>query len=361
MSKKTILIAEDEDHLRTFISHALNQLGYLTVEASDGVDALEKLNQHIDLVILDVSMPELNGFDLIRAIRRQSDYEDLPLMVMTGLDSRAQRLTAIECGANEFISKPMDFDELKIRVASLIRIKDFQKEVKALRADSEVLVSTRTELIHEALGKVTGGDEQTPDILFETLEGLAYAVEQRDVDRSRHLHRMSEYSAILAQAVGMSSHDVEKVKMASVMHDVGKLAVPSSILNKPGRLTAKEREEMEVHAEVGASMLAGSNAEFMKMGEVIALTHHEKWDGSGYPQGLKGEEIPLVGRICGIADVFDALTSVRAYKEAYSLDKAWEIMQEGRESHFDPDLLDFFTAEKEAVEAAFYQEDPAGI
>ena len=340
-----------------FITEALHHLGYKTRQAEDGVKALVTMNQDIDLVIADISMPGMNGFDLIREIRSDLSYRDVPIVVMTGLDSKDQRLTAIECGANDFISKPVDLTELEVRVASLLRIRDIQKELKAYKAHEAAEVSPHTAVLHKALDKVADASGHSEETRRETLESLALAAEYRDLDQSRHLHRMSEYSALLAHAAGLPPREVEIIKLASVMHDVGKLAVRNGILLKKGKLTEDERREMEVHAEVGASMLSGSNAAFMQVGEVIARTHHERWDGTGYPNGLAGTDISLYGRICAIADVFDALTSVRSYKEAYSLEKSWRIMVEGRGSLFDPDLLDLFIQERHAVEEIYARAD----
>jgi len=210
-------------------------------------------------------------------------------------------------------------------------------------------------VVLDALEKVNGGAIPSEEARHETLQNIAVAMEQRDRDASSHLHRMSEYAAILARAAGQSDQEVEVIRIASIMHDVGKLAVPNSIIKKQGALNPVERKVVQVHAAVGAKMLAGSKTEFMQVGEVIARTHHERWDGSGYPAGLRGEEIPLVGRICAIADVFDALTSIRAYKDAFSLEKTWNIMEQGRGTHFDPILLDLFFAKRLMVEKIYHQ------
>jgi putative two-component system response regulator len=308
------LVVDDEEPNRMLLSAMLESLGYACEEAADGFEALALLRLEVDLVLLDVMMPGMDGFQVARRIREEAGAHDLPIVMVTALTSREDRLAAVEAGANDFIAKPVDLTELRVRVASLLRLKAAQDELRHYRRELEQQVERRTAALREALEEVVEAQRGTYAAQLETIQRLAFVAEFKDENTAQHIRRMSQYAAVLARKLSLSPTEVETIQHASPMHDVGKIFVPSEILLKPGSLTAEEYELMKQHTLVGGKILVGSHSRLLQAAEEIALTHHERWDGTGYPAGLAGEGIPLPGRICAIADVFDALTSSRPYK-----------------------------------------------
>ncbi|RMF90999.1 MAG: response regulator [Nitrospinota bacterium] len=337
-----ILIVEDEEPNRLLLGKMVASFGYEPELAQDGIEALAKLSLDIDLVLLDIMMPGMDGFEVVRRIRQNGESSDVPIIMVTALADRENRLRAVEAGANDFISKPIDLTELRVRIASLLKMKAAQDALKQYQATLEEAVQKRTAALRQALEKMADAQRQAYAAHLDTIHRLALAAEYKDEDTAAHIHRMSHYSALLAQALHLPPGEVEIIRHASTMHDVGKIGIPDAILLKPGKLTPEEWEIMKQHTVIGARILGGSSSALLQAGEIIALSHHEKWDGSGYPQGLAGEEIPLYGRICAVADVFDALTSNRPYKKALSNEQAYEILRQGRGTHFDPQILDLF-------------------
>jgi putative two-component system response regulator len=232
--------------------------------------------------------------------------------------------------------------ELLARVRSLLKIKAYNDLLSNYRKELESEVAARTEDLRNALDKLQESS-------LETIYRLSMASEYKDEDTGAHIKRMSLYSAAIAREMKLGDTSVRLILYSSPMHDLGKIGIPDLILLKPGKLDATEWKIMMKHTNIGAGILKGSEAEFIKMGEQIARSHHEKWDGTGYPDGLRGTEIPVVCRITAIADVFDALTSKRPYKEPFSIEKSMSIIMEGRGSHFDPDVLDAFIAVKDEI------------
>ncbi|MEF2146624.1 MAG: two-component system response regulator [Desulfovibrionaceae bacterium] len=334
--RKVLLIVDDEEINRKVLSGFVEALGYDHLLASSGVEALELLNvRNVDLVLLDVMMPGMDGFEVVRHIRAQKRFADLPVLMATALGDKRDRLEAVSAGANDFVTKPIDVTEMRIRLDAHLRLKAYHDEVRSYQQNLERLVEERTcELERAQQAKVAAH--------LETLRRLSSAAEYKDEETAHHIERMSGYSALLAAKAGLSTEAVDLILHASPMHDIGKIGIPDHILLKPGPLDPEEWKVMKTHAAIGAAILDSPSSGYLEKGRIIALSHHERWDGSGYPNGLAGEEIPLEGRICALADVFDALTSVRPYKERYSNAKALEIMREGRGSHFEPRLLDLF-------------------
>ena len=350
-----ILIVDDEALNRELLQELLLELGYETQIATNGREAVAMLNPFVDLIMTDVQMPDMDGFDLIGAVRSQSEYDHLPIVVVTAFSSKEDRLRAVEMGANDFLAKPIDRTELRVRVRSLIKMCESQKKEKQYRAELEMEVERRTGALHRALEFMADAERKAHEAHLETVRRLAIAAEYRDENTAAHVFRVGQYCALMAQYLGLPQHEVDLLRDASTMHDVGKIGTPDAILLKPGKLTPDERRIMEHHTQIGARILGNSNSELLETGEQIAMTHHERWDGTGYPTGLKGEEIPLYGRICAVADVFDALTSPRPYKVAFSFEKAYNIILEGRGTHFDPDILDLFLAHFEEFMAVHDQ------
>lgn len=338
-----ILIVDDLPQNIELLEAYLAPYGYEIVTASNGAEALEKLDAHpIDLILLDVMMPGMDGFEVARRVRQNEKMRQLPIILVTALRETEDRVKGIEAGCDDFISKPVDKSELIARVRSLLKVKAYNDLLSNYQKELEIEVAKRTEELKHAMETITAAS-------LETIHRLSVAAEYKDEDTGLHIKRMSLYCAAIARQMGLDEHTVQTILYAAPMHDVGKIGIPDKILLKPGKHDAAEWEIMKQHAVIGAEILKDSDAEFIKMGEVIARSHHEKWDGSGYPDGLKGTEIPIAGRITAIADVFDALLSKRPYKEPFSLEKSLEIIRDGKGSHFDPEVVDAFFAAKDEI------------
>ncbi len=344
-----ILVVDDEAINRELLEAILTGLGYETEMAADGFEALAKLKLDIDLVLCDLMMPGMDGFEVVEKIREDPAHSDLPICMVTSLSGQEQRLRAVEAGANDFIAKPVDRFEVEVRVRALLRVKEAQDALKRYQEELEETVERRTVALREALQEMTEAQRDAHSAHVETIERLAIAAEYKDEDTANHIHRMSHYSHIVALELQLPPKACEVLLHASPMHDVGKLGIPDGILLKPGKLEADEWEVMKTHTTIGGRILSDSSSELLRIGEVIALTHHEKWDGSGYPRGLTGDEIPIEGRVTAIADVFDALTSRRPYKEPFSVETSLGIIEEGRGAHFQPEVVDAFMKRLDAI------------
>ncbi|HXO20038.1 MAG TPA: HD domain-containing phosphohydrolase [Thermoanaerobaculia bacterium] len=349
MTTPRILVVDDVEQNCVVLSEMLTLLGYEPVCARDGFEALAKLQLGIDLVLLDVMMPGLDGYEVARRLRADPQFADLPVIMVTALDSREDRVLAVRAGASDFIAKPVDRTELEVRVGSQLKLKEAREALDRHRADLEQTVARRTADLAAALEKTVEAQRRTYEAHLDTIRRLVLAAELKDSDTARHIVRISRYTGVLARALHLPPGDVETLCLAATLHDVGKIGIPDSILVKTGALTVEERRIMETHTLIGGRILDGSPSEIMRAGRTIALTHHEKWDGSGYPHGIGGENIPLWGRICSVADVFDALTTDRPYRPALSHEAALAIMVADRASRFDAKLLDLFIANLDEV------------
>ena len=317
--------------------------GYDVSLASSGEQALSELLKHgADTVLLDMRMPGMTGLDVCRQIRSNPRSLHTPVVFITAVNDRELRRKGMEAGADDFLSKPFDEVELLARIRNCVRVKRYYDNIEQQKEQLELAVQERTAALNEAVAKLTRSQQDLRNSQEETIYRLARAAEFRDDETGQHLQRMSRYCQLIARRIGLDEATCELLRIASPMHDVGKLGIPDRILLKPGRLTPDEFTIMKGHAEIGYRILVGSDAVPLKMAATIAHTHHEKWDGNGYPRGLKGEDIPLHGRIAAIADVFDALTSARPYKPAWSLEDALQLMRTNRGTHFDPTLVDVF-------------------
>ena len=318
-------------------------LGYDTILARDGIEALDKVRKiPPDVILLDIMMPKMDGFEVVRQLKEDDATKIIPIVMVTALEEVKDRVKALQAGADDFLSKPVDETELEARVGSLVKVKAYNDHMLNYQKELEAEVAKQTEQLRRAFEKIKLAS-------IDTIHRLSRAAEYKDKDTGAHLQRMSHYAVTIAREVGMDRETVETILYAAPMHDVGKIGIPDQILLKPGKLDPEEWEIIKQHSILGAQILVGSDAESLKLAEVIALTHHEKWDGSGYPKNLKGSDIPLLGRITAIADVFDALTSKRPYKEPFSLEKAFSIIKEGRGSHFDPQVVDAFLAVEDEI------------
>ena len=262
--------------------------------------------------------------------------------MLPALHETEDRVKGIEAGCDDFISKPIDKIELLARVRSLLKVKAYTDLLSNYRNELESEVAKRTEELRLALVRIKAAS-------LETIYRLSIASEFRDEGTGLHIKRVSRYATVIARHMGLDESTIESILYAAPMHDLGKIGIPDQILVKPDKLDPAEWEIMKKHTLIGAEILKGSEAEFISIGETIAMCHHEKWDGSGYPNKLKGLEIPLSARITAIADVFDSLTSKRPYKEQFSVEKSLDIISKMRGSHFDPDVVDAFFSIKDEI------------
>ncbi len=345
MGKKSVILVVD-DHVENIelLEAFLAPFNYEIITASNGEDALKIVfnNRGIDLVLLDVMMTGINGFEVTSRIRESEIGRILPIVLVTSLHEKQDRVKGIEAGCDDFITKPVDKIELLARVRSLLKVKAYNDLLFNYRKDLEIEVKERTHDLGEALKKVKLSS-------LDTIYRLSVASEYKDEDTGFHIKRMSLYSAAIARRLGLGKNIVDTILYASPMHDVGKIGIPDRILMKPGKLDEDEWVVMKKHTTFGANILKGSDAEFIVLGESIALNHHEKWDGTGYPNGIAGEVIPIAARITAVADVFDALTTRRPYKEPFSIDKSIGIIIEERGTHFDPAVVHAFIAIKDEI------------
>jgi putative two-component system response regulator len=341
--KPSILVVEDDAVSRMFAGRILEPR-YDVSFAADAHEARGKLiGAPIDLLISDIYLPGENGMDLVETVLGRED--NIAVVMVTGADDPRLVERAFELGAYGYLVKPYRSGDLLITVSNALRRRQLEIQARAHRRALErdvIAQSLETERFRQLLRHT---EESLEKSRLETVHKLSLAVEMRDQVTGHHLSRMGAYCEKLARRLGLP-HDVcASIAPAAQMHDIGKIAVPDHILLKQGPLTVGERSQMETHAEVGRKILQGSESPLLQLAESIAWTHHEKFDGGGYPRGLSGDEIPIAGRVAAVADVFDALTRDRPYRPAMSLDAASEIMTEGRSSHFDPGVLDAFMAE----------------
>jgi putative two-component system response regulator len=297
---------------------------------------------HPDLVLLDLHMPGLTGYDVLKRMRSLPATKHTPVVVLTADESREARERALDLGARDFLTKPFDRTEVALRVRNLLEMRALHQQLQDHNQELEGRVRARTQELWTALQEVEKSALELRRSQAETVMRLSIAAEYRDDDTAQHIHRMSRYCEMLAAESGVDDGTVELIRVASVMHDVGKIGIPDSILRKPGKLTDSERATMEKHARIGYQILSGSDSELLQQAAEIALSHHERWDGTGYPEKRAGTDIPIAARVAAIADVFDAISTDRVYRKAMPFPKAMEVMRGGRGTHFDPALLDVF-------------------
>ncbi len=345
-----ILVVDDEPNLRDLLESFLVQLGYEVETARDGIEALAKIDLDFDLMFLDLIMPGMDGYEVIQRVRENPSGIDLPIIVCTGLTGSDHRLQAIEMGANDIVLKPFDFTEIRIRAAVQLRVKSAFNDLRRKKDDLEAVVTKRTQALRKSLDDVVNAERKVREAYIESIYRLVIATEYSDSNTGFHIQRMSKYSALIGRTVGLSPGDVETILHASPMHDIGKIGTPQEILSKPGKLTDSERRVIQQHTMIGSQILINSSAALLQAGSEIALSHHERWDGKGYPHRLAGEEIPVFARISAVADVFDALTTERPYKPAISNDAALMLMKNERGHHFDPVMVDAFLDNFDEVE-----------
>ncbi|MEO8494562.1 MAG: HD domain-containing phosphohydrolase [Planctomycetota bacterium] len=357
-SAKVMVVDDEHDQIESVKFH-LKQAGYVTFVsttlASEAMDMMRR--EHPDVVLLDVQMPELSGLDILRLKQTEPTLAAIPTIMLTAAAAPATKRAALECGANDFLTKPLDPDELMPRVRNALVMKKLQDQMAGETARLEQLVFRRTaELEHSRQ---------------QLILSLARATEHRDNETGYHVIRVGRYAGVIARALGWKETRIEMLEQAAQLHDVGKIGVPDAILFKPGKLepsefdvikkhcdwgtgiiepfSDQEFQLLKAHARLGESILHIRTSPMLMMASRIAQTHHENWDGSGYPLGLFEDEIPIEGRITAVADVFDALSSKRPYKDAFPREKCFEIMREQRGKKFEPQILDAFFAQTSSI------------
>ena len=348
-----ILIVDDVPvNVKVARAH-LESVGYSDiVSVTDATQVLSTVyRDDPDILLLDIMMPEVSGLEILQTLRADERYARLPVLILTGAESRELKTEALRLGATDFLTKPVDPEDLIPRVRNALLVKSYQDNLeRKVRERTTALEKSQQEIIH----------------------CLARAAEYRDNDTGNHVVRVGRYASLTARELGLDDRHVRLIEQAAVLHDVGKIGIPDAILLKPGKLTPEEFEIIQKHCGFGKKIfqalsqdeygvlmshttlgasIVGCDSPLLEMARTIALTHHEKWDGTGYPLGLAGEDIPIEGRITAVADVFDALGSVRPYKPAFPLEKCLAILKEERGKHFEPRVVDAFLARKQEVVA----------
>ena len=317
-----VLIVDDEYIGRETLQAVLEGEGYELEMAENGPQAIEKAKRLLpDVILLDVMMPGMTGFEVCQRIRSDPQIAEIPIIILTALDDRESLLNALKAGADDFISKPFDRYELRARLLGITRLNRYQK------------------LLQER-AKLREANIQLLNAYEATIEGLSHALDLRDRETEGHSQRVTEVTVRLAQALNISDEEIVRIRRGALLHDIGKIGVPDSILHKPDILTTEEWVIMRKHPQFAYDML--SPIEYLRPALDIPYSHHEKWDGSGYPRGLQGKDIPMSARLFAVADVWDALTSNRPYRPAWTEEQALTYIREQSGKHFDPQAVELF-------------------
>ncbi|TMV47004.1 response regulator [Paenibacillus mesophilus] len=325
------LIVDDQEYNVSLLERILSRAGFSNWRSTTDPLLIDSLYDELapDIVLLDLHMPVMDGFTALKLLRSKvSEQQYLPILVLTADVSSEAKQKALHDGANDFLTKPFDKTEVVLRITNLLKTRYLHLQLHSHNSQLENRVKERTKELEKAK--------------FEILELLGRTSEYRDDMTEQHTQRVGQMSGLIARELGLPESEAELIRLAAPLHDIGKIGIPDQILLKPGRFTDEEFEHMKTHTSIGASILEGSLFPVLQVARVIALTHHERWDGCGYPNGLKGDEIPLAGRIVALADFYDALTHERPYKKAWTTEETVEEIRSRRGTHFDPEIVDLF-------------------
>lgn len=326
-----ILIVDDEEDNVELVRRILEADGYSQVKGlNDPRDVLEQISEfEPDLILLDIVMPHMDGHEVLARLQEPDVHDpSRPVLVLTSDHSRQAQRDAWEAGSKDYITKPLSPSEVRMRVRNLVETRLLHEELKEYNELLEERVRQRTAELEEAR--------------LQVLHRLARAAEYRDDETGQHTRRVGRSAARIARTLGMTGKEVAGIRMAAPLHDVGKIGIPDAILLSADRLSDEEFEVMKTHCSIGSNLLSSEDVPLLNLAAEIALSHHERWDGDGYPGGLSGEDIPLSGRIVAVADTFDALTHARPYKKAWTTDQAAALLEEDAGAHFDPDVVEAF-------------------
>lgn len=346
LETSSILVVDDQSTSRTILSHVIRSINpkITIIEKENPEKALEWATKNTaDLVFIDYVMPEMNGVDFTSLLKKIPNYDAVPVIMITIKKDADTRYAALDAGVADFLCKPVDIYECTARSKNLL-----------IMRQQQIQLQNRGHMLEEQVKKAVAEANEREK---ETLLRLARAGEHKDYDTAMHLQRMSLYSKAIASAIGFTEENAEMIELSAPLHDIGKIGIPDHILLKEGPLTEEEKVVMQKHPIIGYEILQNSPSKYLQMGGEIALAHHERFDGMGYPYQLKGSLIPLSARIVAIADVLDALTSKRPYKEAWSMDKAFEYIEAESGKHFDPDLVAAIVAIRSEIEAIYASQD----
>ncbi|MBI5575017.1 MAG: response regulator [Deltaproteobacteria bacterium] len=346
--REKILMVDDDPRVVDAVGVYLKEKGFRFTGTFNGEEGVKKAKElRPDLVILDLQMPGIDGVETCALLKNDPSTARIPVVVFTAYADRDSKIKALQAGAADFLGKPVDFTELLVRVENILKVKKYQDFLEEHSRILESRIEERTRQLKAAV--------------LDTAQRLTLASEYRDVDTYNHVKRIGIYSEVVARELGFNDEAAEIIANASPMHDIGKVGISDSILLKKGELTKEEFEVIKTHTTIGARILRGSSSPYLKMAEIIALTHHEHWDGSGYPQGLKGEEIPIEGRIVNLVDMYDALRSKRPYKPSFNHENAVHLVSGNgpviRPEHIDPKLRQAFIRCADKFRAIF-EENP---
>ena len=345
-----LLLVDDEAVVRRPLRRTLERGGHQVLEASNVAEARAVLDaEPVELVLCDVNMPGGSGLELVRSIA--AEHADTAIVMLTGVDDPAVAGEALAIGAFGYLVKPVGGNEALINVSSNLRRRELELSRRHYVEELETKIMSRTAALRDAVEQLELGRATVQHAERDAVDRLVAALTIRSEETGAHIQRVGRFTALLARRAGVNGYTGDEMCLAAMLHDVGKIGIPDSILLKPGPLDGEERAIMKRHAALGSELLSDGTSPVLILGAQIALTHHERWDGSGYPNGLAGDEIPPAGRIAAIGDVFDALTSHRVYRPAMPVAEALAQMRAERGRHFDPELLDLFVDALDEFEA----------
>ncbi|MDP8298821.1 MAG: response regulator [Candidatus Tantalella remota] len=356
-----ILLADDEEENIKLMKIFCNRMGWETLEAKDGKEAVAKaVKNNPNIILLDIRMPELDGLQVIDILKKNEDTQHIPIILLTALGAKENILEGISKGADDYLIKPVDLTELALRIKNHLKINEYNEYLKNNEVLLQRVVAAKTRDLKNALDERNAMYVKLQEGYVETVQRLALVAEYKDEDTAAHIRRIGSYAKMISEMLGMDREFMENIFHAAPMHDIGKVGIPESILLKTGSLDAREWVIVKSHTVIGARILSGSRSSLIKMAESIAFSHHEKWDGTGYPEGVKGEGIPLSARITTMADIYDALRNKRPYKPGLDHEEACRIIVEGddrtRPEHFDPQIFELFKRSRHKLEEIYRTE-----